>query len=283
MVVSKQSTFKFLCLHCTLSPDAWPPTTALPAGPAIMDKLTEILIAALKQAMAQPGEQRLFRSGKLPGVFASRTSASADASAQSLREGLLEVVRTETKGKTTIEWVRATPKGVDFLHQHESPVRAMNELRAALQLTQEGIPGWVVEIRQHLQVLATRLTEEVQAVTHRLEALSQRVAEGLKRADGLVPALPDGTAAAVPWAQEALDYLERRRAGGVLNQCPLPELFTALREKQAELTVKDFHGGLRRLHDRGVLRLLPFEGGAELPEPEYALLDGAAVYYYVAR
>jgi hypothetical protein len=248
-----------------------------------MDKITELLIVALKQAMAGPGEQRLFRMGKLPGLFPSRAGAGAETAARALRDGMLEVVRTETRGKTTVEWVRPTPRGVDFLHQHESPVRAMQELRAVLGINQEGIPAWVAEIRQNLQALAARLTEEAQAIAHRLDALSQRVAEGLKRAEGLAPALPDGTAAAVPWGQEALDYLDRRRAGGIPGQCPLPELFAALREKHTELTVKDFHAGLRRLHDRGVLRLLPFEGTGELPEPEYALLDGAAVYYYAGR
>jgi hypothetical protein len=248
-----------------------------------MDKITELVLTALKQALAEPGEQRLFRSGKLPGLFPSRTGASAEASTQALRDGLLEVVRTETKGKTVVEWVRTTPRGVDFLHRHESPVRAMDELRCALQMNRDGIPAWVAEIRQELHALAARLTDEVQAIGHRLEALSQRVAEGLRRSDGLAPALPDGTTAAVPWAQDVLDYLERRRAGGAATGCPLPELFAALREKRPELTMKDYHVGLRRLFDRGVLRLLPFEGGDELPEPEYALLDGAAVYYYVAR
>ena len=47
--------------------------------------------------------------------------------------------------------------------------------------------------------------------------------------------------------------------------------------------MKDFHVGLRRLHDRGVLRLLPFEGPDGPPEPEYALLDGPAMYYFAAR
>jgi len=248
-----------------------------------MDKTTEILLAALKQSLAESGEQRMFRSGKLPGVFAARTGASAQACAQALRDGLFEVVRTEVKGKTPVEWVRATPKGVDFLHQHESPVRAMDELRSALQLTPEGVPVWVAEIRAALQTLATRLTSEVQAIAHRLDALSQRVAEGLRRSDGQLPGLPDGAAAAVPWAQDVIDYLDRRRGAGIPTRCPLPDLFAALREGHADLTVKDFHTGLRRLHDRGALRLLPFDGPGELPEPEYALLDGAAVFYYLAR
>ena len=57
-----------------------------------------------------------------------------------------------------------------------------------------------------------------------------------------------------------------------------------MREPRPELTVKEFHDGLRKLHDRGALRLLPHAGGQEaLPEPEYALPDGNVMYYSVAR
>src|SRR5262249_53999970 len=133
-----------------------------------MDKVQQILIESLKLG-AETGEQRLYKSGKLDGVFPSRSGLSADAAAQALRDGLLEVARTETKGKTAIEWVRVTPKGIDYLHNHQSPVRAMQELRAVLQMTQEGVPVWLADIRQELQALGTRLTEEVQNITHRLE------------------------------------------------------------------------------------------------------------------
>jgi hypothetical protein len=60
-------------------------------------------------------------------------------------------------------------------------------------------------------------------------------------------------------------------------------LFAAVKDREEGLTVRDFHTGLRRLHDRGVLRLLPFEGAGGPPEPEYALLDGADMYYFAAR
>jgi hypothetical protein len=49
------------------------------------------------------------------------------------------------------------------------------------------------------------------------------------------------------------------------------------------LAVADFHDGLRRLHERRSLRLQAAAGPAELPQPEYALLDGGAVLYYAAR
>jgi hypothetical protein len=247
-----------------------------------MDKVIEILLAALKQAMAEPGDQRLYKSGKLPGLFAGKTGVNAEAAERALRDGLLEVVVTEAKGKAPVEWVRITPKGVDFLLSEESPVRALDELRTVLQLTQDGVPGWVEEIRHNMTELSDRLTNEVQAIARRLEALGQRVAEAIRRVQSMTPKLPEGAAGVLPWAQDACDYLERRRQGGMPEPCPLPELFNHLRAHDAELSMRDFHSGLRRLYDRGVLRLLPFEGTGELPEPEYALLDGPAVIYFAA-
>jgi hypothetical protein len=119
---------------------------------------------------------------------------------------------------------------------------------------------------------------------HHLEALRQRVAESLRRLESALPAVPDRLASAVPWAAEALAYLERRESGGAAGDCPLPELFAALAEKHPDLSIKAFHDGLRRLHDRRLLRLRPFAPPADnLPQPEYALLDGAQVLYYAAR
>src|SRR5262245_30310945 len=124
------------------------------------DKETVALVQALKQALAEPGEQRLFRSGKLTGLFASRSGANGDAAALALRDGLLEVVRSEVRGKTTIEWVRPTPRGVNFVHEHESPQRVLEELRSVLQTTRASVPGWLAEMRQDLQAMAARLAED---------------------------------------------------------------------------------------------------------------------------
>lgn len=248
------------------------------------DKVTDALLEALKLALAEPGEQRLFKSGKLTGLFPSRSGLNAEAALQALRDGLLEVVRTETRGKTAIEWVRLTPRGVNFVHDHESPILVLRELRAVLQTTRDGVPGWLNDLRQNMHVMGTRLTDEVQRVLHRLEALQLRVEEALRRADASGPQVLDGVKTTVPWALEALAYLDRRHAGGAAEACPLPELFAALREQHGELTLTTFHDGLRRLRDGRALRLLPFSDPTQqLPEPEYALLDGAVMYYYVSR
>jgi AcrR family transcriptional regulator len=246
------------------------------------DKVTLTLVDALEQARAGAVEQRLYKSGKLAGLFPGRTGVGGEAATRALREGLLEVVRTETKGKTIIEWARLTPRGVNFLKDHESPERILEELRSALQTAREGIPAWQAEMRLNLQALAERITQDGQRYLQSLEALSRRVEDALRRLEEARPRLPDDLAAAIPWARDALAYLEQRssKAGG----CPLPELFAVLADRHVGLSLPAFHDGLRRLREQRVLRLLPVSGPAtELPQAEYALFDGGAVLYFAAR
>lgn len=248
-----------------------------------MDKVTTALVQALKQALTEPGERRLFRSGKLPGLFGSRTGANAEAAEIAVRDGLLEIVRTEQKGKSRMDWVRATPKAVDFVHEHQSPAAALHELQHILQTTKMSLPLWIADIHEKLQTFTADMTREIQTIAHRLDALSQRVEEAIVRAETDQPRLSLELRDQIPWAGHALNYLDRRLENGLEMPCPLSELFAALREDFAELTVADYHAGLRRLFDRGMVRLLPYDGSNGLPEPEYALLDGVFTYYYVAR
>jgi hypothetical protein len=248
------------------------------------DKITDVLLDALRRAIAEPAEQRLFRSGKLSGLFTGRTSVHAEAASQALREGLLEVVRSETRGKVTIDWVRPSPRGVLFVHEHESPLRALEDLHNILRVSREGIPVWLAEMRHDLQALVARVADEAERWSHRLDALSQRVEEALRRADAGKIEKANGSARAVPWALDALMYLDRRQTGGAATPCPLPELFAALRLQHDGISMTGFHDGLRRLADHRALQLFPFHGpSTELPQPEYALLDGATVLYYAGR
>ena len=248
------------------------------------DKVTQILLDALKTAIAEPGEQRLFRSGKLPGLFGGRSGINGEAAARALGEGMLEVVRSETKGKLGVDWVRPTPRGVHFVHEHESPLRALEDLRELLKVSREGLPLWLAEMRRDLAALGTRLSAESERWTHRLETISQRIEEALRRAEAAKAHTANGAPAGVSWAVDALAYLDHRQSAGAVGHCPLPELFAALRLRHGDLSMAAFHDGLRRLHGQRSVFLYPFQGpAAELPQPEYALLDGASVFYYAAR
>lgn len=247
------------------------------------DKVTEALVDALKQALAESGDQRLYRSGKLSGLFPGRGSVNGEAATRAIKDGLLEVVRTEARGKTECEWVRITPRGVEFLHESQSPLRVLEELRDTLHMTREGVPVWVAELQQGLRAIGSKLADDVQRLNQRLEALHLRVEEALRRVDLHNVQATNGDGA-IAWARDALAYLDVRRNAGKLDNCTLPELFAALRPQHSGLSIPAFLDGLRRLYDRRALQLLPFQGALQdVPEPEYAFLDGATLMYYVAR
>jgi hypothetical protein len=246
------------------------------------DKVTDQLLDVAKHALTDAGEHRLFRAGKLDGLFAGRTPVNNEAAATAIREGILEVVRTEVKGKATTEWVRATPKAVEFVHRHESPAETLQDLQAILRTSSEGIPLWLVDIRQRLDNLSVELTREAQKWTQRLEALSQQIADAVARTQAAAPAAPKLEGADAQWAHDALGYLERRQSSGAAGDCSLAELFSALRERHADLAVVGFHDRLVRMQDRGLVKLLPYvDDPTTIPEPEYALPEGMQLLYYV--
>jgi hypothetical protein len=243
----------------------------------------ELLVEVLRQALVGPAEQRLYRSGKLEGLFPSRSGANGLTAQAALRQGLLELVRTETKGKTAIDWVRITPRGVEYLHEHESPVCALRDLQTALRAGRNALPAWLNEMRAGLHALEARLEADAARWDRQLEALETRVGESLRRVEAAGPLLPPEVIRDYPWAIDALNYLDRRRLGGATGECSLPELFAAVRLHHAELSIPVFHDGLRKMHERRALRLRPPGTPEEVSQPEYALWHEGAVLYQVER
>lgn len=247
------------------------------------DRTSETLLEALAQALAVPGEHRLYRAGKLEGLFPSKVGAVAEAASQALTLGLLERTRTETKGKTEIDWVRITPRGVEYLHDHRSPVHALHELRDVLRANQEAVPLWLADMQQQLTDLGVRLRADAGRWVERLAGLERQVSDTLRRLEAAAPLLPQEVAEAHPWAIDALNYLDRRRASGGVDDCPLPELFAAVLHHHPELSLTAFHDGLRRLHQRRAVLLKPANDPMTMTQPEFALLEGDCVFYFAVR
>jgi hypothetical protein len=244
----------------------------------MVNKVQQAVVDALKLALStHPDDHRLYRAGKLAGLFAGKGGTAGDAAAQALRDGLLERSRTESKGKTEIEWVRLTPAGIDFLHAHESPRAVLGDLRAALAGAQVGVPAWLERIQGELSSFSTRIADELAGYRHQLAALTQRVDDALRRLDLAEVDVP----ASVPWGAAALTYLDRRRTSGATAPCPLPELFTAVHRQHPDLGLVDFQDGVRRLHDTRALELLPV-GTADF-DPIYAVPASAGLLYFAQR
>ncbi len=247
------------------------------------DRHKQAILEALKQAAGDAtAEHRLFRAGKFAGLFASRHGTAHAAATLALQLQLLETTRTEVKGKTTTEWVRLTPAGVEYLHHHENPQAVFEELLQTLRTTREGVPLWLEQVRSSLDKFTQQCTEQVQQLLERLDQLESRVTAALRRAESERPELSATMTDLVPWGLEALTYLDQRQEAGIGGDCPLPELFHAIARNLPELTLGAFHDGLRRLAIARAVRLSPPED-AEAIEPEYALLDGGHVLYRAGR
>ena len=263
----------------TAPTDVGPPET--PASYTTPGSLhLETLLEALKTAIAVPGEHRLFRSGKLAGLFRSRVGVHAEAALAAVREGWLEVVRTELRGKIVTEWVTATPHAVAFVHEHDSPKSILRELKQVLDATRTGVPAWMEEAKAEVAAISSRFEERAAAVIGKLNELTASVEAALRRAETGGVGVAEPVSRVVPWAMEALEYLDRRAATGASRDCALPELFHAVRVKFPELTLPEFHDGLRRLHDVRAVRLSPSD---EMDQPEYAMLAGRQSVYRVWR
>jgi hypothetical protein len=145
------------------------------------------------------------------------------------------------------------------------------------------MPEFLASMQSRLHELSERVAGDVQRIAHRLDALSARVEEALKKVDAPAPVLANGVASIVPWASQAMTYLDlRSQAGG--EDCPMPELFTALRETRPELSLREFHDGLRRMAEYRSVTLKPLtDPPNQVAQPEFVLLDGPRVLYFVGR
>ena len=246
-----------------------------------LEKRDAMLLDGLRAAL-NGEEHRLCQVGKRDGLFASRTGLPGEAADLALREGLLEHTRTETERGIDIAWVRLTPAGTEYLYNHDSPRAVLGEMRDMLRVAATGVPVWQDAMLKSLEKLADHITNEMGNYMDKLDSLTKRVEEALRRAE-VSPELAANLQSVIPWGLEALAYLDRRKAGGITNACPLPELFAALRGKFPTLTIRDFHDGLKRLGDNRAIRLAEYAGPGSIPQPEYAMMQSGKLWYAVTR
>jgi len=254
--------------------EALPATTTPP--PTDDARLIEYHLAALRRALAEPGEHRLYRAGKLPGLFPVRAGVCIDAALNALTENHLETVRTEAKGRQLTEWVRITPSGVAFVHRHDSPQAVLRELRETLGTTREGVPLWMHAALEEVTGLQLRFRKQAEQMISRLDRLAERVESALQRLD--LDALPSA-AFDVPWTNGLLSYLDRRRQAGATSACPLRELFQATARCEPKLNLQEFHTALLRLAEARTLQL---HESADL-DAEYVLFHANRIYGAAGR
>ena len=232
------------------------------------DRSTQMLLDGLSRAVADPAGVPLFGNRSAAGLFASNPSGKAVAQ-RCQDEGLLQIVRTETKGKTPRDVCTITDKGIAYLLSQVSPKQVLEDFIRTLDAKQSQAGELLMIARQ------------MQAGIDALKLTAEKVLQGLQK-----PAEAPGEHrnGSETWPTAALSYLRRRQEAGATEDCPLPELFRQARLASASLTIGQYHDGLRRLLDAGQIYLHPWTGPLyALPEPPYALLVGHEIAYYASQ
>ena len=195
------------------------------------------------------------------------TGASARQAAQKCKElALLQVVRSEPRGRSAQEVVVITPKGMEHLLSRSDPRLLLEDMIRTLETREK---QWAT------------LTEAVRDTQASLTLFKEMTATVLAR-------MPKAGTQASPVTAEARAEVARRclsawHDDNPAEDCPLPRLFRQMQATEPELTIGIFHDLLRKLHGGEQIYLHPWTGPlCEMPEPSMALLVGHEVAYYAS-
>ncbi len=116
------------------------------------DKSTRLIHDALARAAAEPEGLALLAGKSDPGLFPPTALARA-AAERAKANGLLEVVRTEVRGKLSREIVTLTDKGRDYLTRRADPREVLEDFVRVLESRQTDIQQLIAAARQMQQSL----------------------------------------------------------------------------------------------------------------------------------
>jgi hypothetical protein len=144
----------------------------------VADKLTALIVDALTRAAAEASGVPLFGSKSDPGLFPA-TAAAKSAAQKALDDGLLEVVRTENKGKQAREFAAATEKGLRFLLEQVSPKQVLEDFVRVLEKRE----GQVTELLE----AANRMADSLDGLKAAVAVVLPRVQAGRVKPEPLPP------------------------------------------------------------------------------------------------
>lgn len=230
-----------------------------------LPKYHSLVLTALAQSYASPGEVPLHTTKALPGLFPANALGKTAAQA-ALQSNWLQSVRSETKGKTVTTYVILTPSGSAYLLEQTDPKPLLEQVQTRLQSEASHLQEVQAMVRfafQTMEVLKSRI-EQLATMVDQRQVVQTRIS---------VPA----------WEDRLTEYLNQRESVRPAEDCPLPELYQQARQMVPELSVGTFHDGLRRLHADRRIALQPWTGPLhELPEPSLALLQGHSLAFYAS-
>jgi hypothetical protein len=227
-----------------------------------------------------------------------------------------EVPALDKKGKPTKKMARVvdlTDKGSALLLANAGP-----EVQAAMASRQQAAVREQLEsdraaLRQEvIAAIAAKskaktgdpakavadLAKTVQQMAERLEKLESALRSGTddplvaridqafarfeQKLGGSQPVSEQSVATDAAWGDEVVRLAAEQKQRNPFQRLTLPQLFEKLHAKYSNLTLGQFHDGIRRMHDQRRIRLGPYtQALATLDDPRNALFLDREVKYYV--
>ena len=263
------------------------------------DKFTPLILDALTRAAAEPAGVPLFASKTAPGLFPAST-AGKPAAKKAVDDGLLEVLRTESRGKAQAEICIPSKAGMQFLLAEASPKQVLEDLVRILEERRTEVRELLANAAR-MAVGLERLAEVVGNVLPKVEQHQYRcpapstnghrdshpIPDEAPMAE-LLPMPQRATIAVMEPIDDLAEVILARLADWTASEpsardCPLPDLFRSLSMRDEPPTIGQFHDCLRTLHEQRGIYLHPWTGPLyALPEPQLALLVGHEVAFYAS-
>ena len=222
---------------------------------ASMEATEEAMLGVLRGFLEAPGTRRLYGTGRSPGLFPSNTASARRLVEQLCAREYLELNRAESGGQEA----RITERGRQWVLQKENTRLLLEDLLRAAE-------GQLDRLQQ-MQTVWAQFSEQLQQHRSDVARVLERLPQESERSP--IEALIEG-------------HLRSYQESGQPGDCSVAELYQRLSDRQAGITIGQFHDCLRAMHRAGMLRLAPWTGPLyQLPEPALALLIGHEVLYYV--
>jgi hypothetical protein len=230
----------------------------------LADKASQLLLAGLSRAAAEAAGLPLHCRKGTEGLFGG-TSAAKLAARRCTDEGFLQAVRSEKRGKSTLEIYALTDKGLDHLLSQVSPKQVLEDFIRAVESRRTQVNDLVVAAKQ---------------MQSGLEALKLAAEKVLQQVHAPAPTPSSNGKHTAMF--DLLPALARWHHSGAAEDCPLPELFRQA-SPSGHPTIGQFHDALRGLYDQHQIYLHPWTGPLyAIPEPPYAMLVGHEIAYYAS-
>src|SRR4051812_35869315 len=133
----------------------------------LADRAQPVIVDALRRALAEPAGLPLFAGKNAAGLFTSN-AAGKQAAQLCAERGWLRTLKTETRGKTSVDICALSEQGLSYLLEESNPREALEELVRSLEARRTQIDAWIDCARTSQRTLE-ELATSAQQVLERLQ------------------------------------------------------------------------------------------------------------------